>query len=733
MAPAIAEMTRDAQALDELCVFGDAFDGTASLIFYGQSTANNGDLATGVNVYLSGNRMLAQVPATTPDGGILAWPQTNAAGQGTPILLNRPEPTWLCSYATLSASALVGDTVCVHGSLLSRRGSNLAWVWITDAAGVNCQFAIVTAVTQWRIEFTCPNLPAGDYQVWVHSGRGGKYGWAQASDLLTITTAAALGLNFAAATKDLIADFGAAVNTPATDAATAINAALAYSYNSGGTVRPITVTVPAGNYYLTTSHAGNAANYPGAVVKFVGQGGGATFQTTAAFDDSTNANSHMMDFGACSIAFQNCTILMQYGPTGASSADMIRAGTWLNFTGCTLDSHWLAHTVTVQHIGASIGPIGFNGGCVVKGAGVYLINKGIISNGTSWQVTNGQDNLGGVITAQTGSRHHIVADNFQHYDITNVALCGTGRILWQIQGSSFAGHSIHAESNTATSFGEINTNGGEKFSSDSDHTDAKSSASVTSATSNTLTATFPGAGANSINQSIAIIGGKGEGQCRQIIGVSGTTYTLDKPWAIIPDATSTAYQSACITDWTIAENNVQGSVDPNGPIGNPSHVPPIRDGVSLLTQNFDAMGYRWNVCHNAASGLQNGFARNIYMFASLVADNTFANCLNAYLLDQGTPKGLVYRRNSGAKGSGAGAAIGHAYQSRATDLVAVDRHNLTDCKIGLNVAGTDGQVDLWGCAFSPGSQVSGSEDISPDPQPVPVNQLNGTSFTGFAA
>lgn len=48
-----------------------------------------------------------------------------------------------------------------------------------------------------------------------------------------------------------------------------------------------------------------------------------------------------------------------------------------------------------------------------------------------------------------------------------------------------------------------------------------------------------------LNAPIAITKGVGKGQVRRIVGVSGTTLTIDRPWSVLPDATST-YQIGAI-------------------------------------------------------------------------------------------------------------------------------------------------------------------------------------------
>ncbi len=110
------------------------------------------------------------------------WPK-NSLGYGSPVAVNRTEAWWIGSD-----QATQGDTVSVYGRNLSHNnGATTSWVYI-QPAGASGQWATVTSVNPYRVQFTVPNtLSNGTYQVWIHNGHGGSYGW---SGPLTLTVTA---------------------------------------------------------------------------------------------------------------------------------------------------------------------------------------------------------------------------------------------------------------------------------------------------------------------------------------------------------------------------------------------------------------------------------------------------------------------------------------------------------------------------------------------------------------
>src|SRR4029077_6850294 len=66
---------------------------------------------------------------------------------------------------------------------------SLAYVYLQPQSGGALVAATVSSVEPYAVGFTVPsNLAAGNYNVYVHNGHGGAYGWSKA---LPLTVAAA--------------------------------------------------------------------------------------------------------------------------------------------------------------------------------------------------------------------------------------------------------------------------------------------------------------------------------------------------------------------------------------------------------------------------------------------------------------------------------------------------------------------------------------------------------------
>jgi len=97
----------------------------------------------------------------------------NAAGTSAPFVINAPAPWW-CSPAV----AVPGKTVRVFGrNLACRPDCRRAYVWIC-APGRIGRWAEVLEAGKYAVTFALPaDLAADAYEVWLHGGRGGAWGW----------------------------------------------------------------------------------------------------------------------------------------------------------------------------------------------------------------------------------------------------------------------------------------------------------------------------------------------------------------------------------------------------------------------------------------------------------------------------------------------------------------------------------------------------------------------------
>src|SRR5262249_5872572 len=117
---------------------------------------------------------------------------------------------------------------------------NQSWIYLQPSQGRG-QWITPTAVNPYKVDFVIPNsLTAGSYQIWVHNGHGGQYGWAT-----PVSLAAQARYNYGHMIVKL-SSYGGLPNTGA-DALPAFQAALKAIGSNG----PATIQLQAGTYYLS--------------------------------------------------------------------------------------------------------------------------------------------------------------------------------------------------------------------------------------------------------------------------------------------------------------------------------------------------------------------------------------------------------------------------------------------------------------------------------------------------
>ncbi len=250
-APQLATLTSQANPDGNLATTGYQFSALTGAgvgndtVFqaYGQTTANNGDLTTATIQELNGNRAVATLDAGLPQNSMyLVWAE-NAAGASLPFAVNKTTAWWLASNVTGSSTAAVGDTVSVYGENLSNGASTpQSWIFLQPSQGQG-QWITPTAVNPYKVDFVLPtNLAAGSYQIWVHNGHGGQFGWSAPLGL-TVQGAYNYGHNVVK-----LSSFANGLPNTGVDALPAFQAAIAAIINTQG---PATIQLQPGTYYLS--------------------------------------------------------------------------------------------------------------------------------------------------------------------------------------------------------------------------------------------------------------------------------------------------------------------------------------------------------------------------------------------------------------------------------------------------------------------------------------------------
>ncbi len=184
-APVISSYTTTARSDETLVLAGENL-GEQTLLW--GSRANSTEGATvGATTDLAPDASLAfvTVEQREPDGLYLLWPG-NEAGHGRPVRVNAPE-VWWCTPNRLPRGTEVGvygrrltrlpDEAIAHVCLV-RPGERFVAIDPRDITG-----------DQHALRFTLPEeIDPGTWQVWVHAGMGGSYGWGGPVEL-TVTTA----------------------------------------------------------------------------------------------------------------------------------------------------------------------------------------------------------------------------------------------------------------------------------------------------------------------------------------------------------------------------------------------------------------------------------------------------------------------------------------------------------------------------------------------------------------
>jgi hypothetical protein len=181
--PEIAVWSKTAQPGDTIVLTGWQLSGfkghqqgsDTRVWVYGQTQAQNGVLAVAKVHLLKADMAAISLPNTLPQGSdYLLWIE-NRLGRSQPILINAPEAWWIGPD-----QATREQVVSVFGRNLSHSGgTQKSYVYLQDSKRQG-QWAPVVAVNPYKIDFKVPKvLQNGIYQVRVHHGNGGTYGWSE--------------------------------------------------------------------------------------------------------------------------------------------------------------------------------------------------------------------------------------------------------------------------------------------------------------------------------------------------------------------------------------------------------------------------------------------------------------------------------------------------------------------------------------------------------------------------
>lgn len=182
-APLIYEHSREAGPDETFFLVGENL--TKDVTAWGQSAPS----ATGQEwrprvLFQTGNYLAATLPENAPDGPFVVW-MKNGKGYSKPFVLNRPEPWW-CRFVRAQWTDQEGwsGTVEVYGRNLARRPDFIRMFAFLNQPGKPGmwleQGELLRAGERHAVRFeVLRKLAPGNYELRLHAGAGGKWGWSE--------------------------------------------------------------------------------------------------------------------------------------------------------------------------------------------------------------------------------------------------------------------------------------------------------------------------------------------------------------------------------------------------------------------------------------------------------------------------------------------------------------------------------------------------------------------------
>lgn len=522
---------------------------------------------------VTSDTILGTLPDDIPFGMYLIWVE-NSEGAGSPVCVNRTTPTWV---GPLGNTVPAGGKKRVFGRNMSHnRGKTTSdsFVYIEPAAGGAFITCPVNTVNPYMVEFTVPlGTPSGNYDLYVHNGHGGAYGWG---DPLSITVApdwvrGATTVNLVPGGTDDTATIQNAINT------------LTALPNGG------TVTLSGGSFIIrdtidlksNVELKGSGMASTTVLVRLsaprsygVGYSGDHSALSDLTIETCSASAIPTTDVGAIypsSPKYAKYTNVKVIGDAGTTEYNNIAPGSYAEITGCEFyrqfytDGNCWVHNNTLyggfyayteasvymrswydvfenNHVETAVWPVN-----PANGSLNYIKPDGSLANWITWDPTLRWMTWAKRVAlascsfsyiAGTTSNNVAVQDNRGEMILFHGYPCqwygnvlSTSGLTLNLRTDGL----VNGQAVTIANYGDSNLGG---LVGGSPVPDARPSY-------------WPLDG----NWAI-VISGKGLGQARQIVSHTSKSVTIDKPWRIQPDATSTIVVSYMYVGNTVYNNDL---------------------------------------------------------------------------------------------------------------------------------------------------------------------------------
>lgn len=528
-APMIAESSRTAGPDQIVSMTGVDLDGATGFEIFAQAaTAETGASISAAPLAADAVAATVLLPDALPAWSMyLIWPLREGE-RGSPVAVNRTEAWWLGPD-----NAAPGNTISVFGRNLARsNGTTTSFVYLKppEAAG---RYLEPVAVNPFKVDFVVPELDAGTYEVWVHNGHGGRFGWSGPLALRVLDESPWAAQD---GTVIDVARFGARGDA-STDDTAAIRAAL----DEAASLAPATVRFPAGTY-LVSSRLEAPDN-----VRWLGAGMDETeIRLNAPLDES------MIGGAGKNARFETLT-LNANTMTGASPLMSIPSAVNLRLDGVRIMA-WGAPALEASEAEG----IYIDASELVENGSFYGRSRQIFLTGNRFRMTG----YGESVVALWGGRDFaMVGNDLANADETRDDGHGIGRFFvaqphWgSLRNMYWGGNVSHAAA--PHDCDKVDCNKGEQVCFEM--AGGRLLEGFAAATDTTVSFGGDAGEPLSVGHDLIIVGGRGAGQNRLISAVrEDGAAVLEKPWNVIPDATSRFATAGAASRIAIYDNTFEG-------------------------------------------------------------------------------------------------------------------------------------------------------------------------------
>jgi hypothetical protein len=715
-APSIAQWTQSGLPGDTISISvanASALPGSdnysdTQFFTYGQTTASNGVVAADTIEQIgSGIASVNLAAGNTANSMYLVWAE-NADGYSAPVAVNKTTAWWIGP-----SQAAPGQTVSVYGENLTYTATDgLSWVYITQAGSSTGQWATVSSANPYQVQFTVPDsLTAGTYQVWVHNGHGGEYGW---SSPMSLTVGAALAFN---GPTYNVTNYGA-VGDGVTDDTAAFQAAINAAQGTPGS----TIYVPAGTYVLSTLNPTQNMQIEGAgagLTTLLENPASSSSPPDTMVNIQTNDRMANMTLDANNIAFTSTALVV-----GVSVSNISMSNVNINADlGVGLDLN-LDQYVFIQ-------------GCNITGSWNFLgTSTQVFINDCNFYATDDADSLLASWGGSDISVTNCTAQDLNDSNPNSGAGWGQGRFFvgennWGSQTNTYLAD------NTTTAMGVrpgySYQNAGEQLLWEGQSLVA--GGSYVNSTANTVTYTGLGSSVGSGYYAI-IVGGDGVGEYEPIASYNASTglITLAEPWLVTPDSTSIVRVGELFANIAVYDNSLQGKG---------SDVNTASTGVQFYGGAVNCI-IDSNTISNVRTGIavwaMNGTADIIPSYFNIIQNNSIFNSEegvsvwnDASVNNEIDTVGVVVRGNSVNTASSWGYVIQNGDTAATPWYLIIEQNSATNTPVGLGLPNhgtattylvlSDNTLSLGNATYSGSMGMNVSQPL--------VLEQQGNSFSGF--